>query len=252
MDRQVPTKREREQVATDELAERLDALTLPLANRVLGRAIEFDSEARAAAEAAADTMDYDTLRDVAAEVGITEDSLKKAILEELDTDKDHNATAVEWATMPGVIRGGVIASGSLDEVVERIRSQLRSERAPHPAGRRVAWVGGGSGGPIEVWSVTQNRPDRHLVGVDVDTRPARLKAWRWIVGAFLIASLFGSAFGGLVFLGLFVAGIVTVVSWVKRVARGIRRTVNGALGAAVDEGGSLPSSWLDVWERTPD
>ena len=97
------TKAQREQRAGEELADQLDALSKPLAERVLGRAIELDSAAQAEAEAAANTIDYDMLRDVALEVGISEDSLRKALLEELDTDKDHDVRPVERATVLGLI-----------------------------------------------------------------------------------------------------------------------------------------------------
>ena len=80
MTQQSLSREEREQRASDALAEQLQALARPLADRVLGRAIELDHEAREAAEAAANTIDYATLRDIAAEVGISEDSLKKALL----------------------------------------------------------------------------------------------------------------------------------------------------------------------------
>lgn len=256
MTQEFRTRHQREQRAADELADQLDALSRPMAERVLGRAIEIDSEARAAAEAAADTIDYDTLRDVALEVGISEESLKKALLEDLDTDKDHNARPVERATVPDTVRGGVIVSGLAEEVaarladhlerVEGLRQQRRSSgistewAPPQP---RQDW-------PAQTWTVTQRRNDRHLVEIDLTTAGARKKFWRWMMALVVISFLFGTPLGGLIGLGIFIAGVVAVVGWIKRIGRKARRSVNRALSAITDDGTSdEPHNWLEVWER---
>ncbi len=249
------SRQQREQRAADELAEQLDALSRPLAERVLGRAIELDGEARAQAEAAADTIDYDMLRDVALEVGISEESLKEALLQELDTEKDHDARPVERATVPDTVRGGVIVSGLVEEVAQRLgdylerveglqerrRSGISTEWAP-PAPRR-AW-------PAQTWTVTQSRNDRQLVEIDLTTSSARKKFWRWMMALVVISFLFGTPLGGLIGLGIFIAGVVAVVGWIKRLGRKARRSVNRALSAIADDGShDEPHSWLEVWER---
>jgi hypothetical protein len=249
------TRREREERAGEELADQLDSLSKPLAERVLGRAIELDGEAKAAAEAAADTIDYDMLRDVALEVGISEDSLKRALLEELDTDKDHDARPLERATVPDTVRGGVIVSGLADEVAQRLGDYLRrveglEERRRsgmtaewEPRERRRTW-------PAQTWTVTQNRNDRQLVEIDLTTAGARKTFWRWMMALIVISFLFGTPLGGLLGLAIFVAGVAAVVGWVKRIGRRARRSINRALGAmAGHEQGSEPRTWLEVWEQ---
>ena len=251
------TRRQREQRASEELADQLDSLSRPLAERVLGRAIQLDSEARAEAEAAADTIDYDMLRDVALEVGITEESLKEALLEELDTEKDHNARPVEKATVPDTIRGGVVVSGLAEEVARRLAEHLKRvegleerRRSGHtaiwvPRTARRSW-------PAQTWTVTQSRRDRQLVEIDLNTEKTRKTFWRWVTAIAVLSVLFGSPLGGFIGLGIFIAGVATVVGWVKRIGRKARRSVNRALASITDDDDDPPDNWLELWERLQD
>jgi hypothetical protein len=249
------TRREREQRASDELAAKLDALSRPLAERVLGRAIELDEAARAEAEAAADSIDYEMLKEVALEVGITEGALKRALLEELDTDKDHNPRPVERLTVPDAVHGGLIVPGKAAEVAERLRTHLAS--AAGGAGvagqqRRSIWAAAPrSAPPVHTRTVAQATSDRQLVEIDVETARSRGRAWRWLIAVLVLGALFGSPLGGLVILGIWVAGMVAVVGWLKRIGRSARRSINRALQAAAgDRNPQAPGSWLDVWEET--
>jgi hypothetical protein len=250
------SRAQREERASEALAAQLDSLSRPLADRVLGKAIELDHEAREAAEAAAETIDYDTLREIALEVGISEDSLKKALLQELDTEKDHNARPVERATVPDVVRGGLIVPGGPEEIGARLRDFFeRMEGFVQEAGSemRSTWrgpSGGRTNQRVGTWTVRQGHGNRQLVEVDVETAAVRKRAWRWIIGIAVLSLLFGNAFGSLVVLGVMIAGIVTVVGWVKRVARRARRGINRALNSLVDDGNNEPpEDWLTLWER---
>jgi len=250
------SRAEREARASEALAEQLDSLSRPLADRVLGKAIELDHEAREAAEAAAETIDYETLREIALEVGITEESLKKALLQELDTEKDHNARPVERATVPDAVRGGLIVPGGPEEIGARLRDFFeRIEGFVEEAGSemRSTWrvpAGRRPNQRVETWTVRQGRGNRHLVEVDVETATVRKRAWRWIIGIAVLSLLFGNALGSLVVLGVMLAGIVTVVGWLKRVARKARRGINRALNSLVDDGNDdPPQDWLTLWER---
>lgn len=246
------SRQAREQRAGDELADRLDALSRTLAERVLGRAIELDHQATTEAEAATETMDYDTLREIALEVGISEESLKRALLEELNTEKDHNAGPVERLTAPDAVRGGLIVDGRADEVADRLRSHLSEvegfQELRH-AGPFTAWEAGGRRRQsAQTWTVTQARNDRQLVEVDIETARARRRGWRWIIAIVILSMLFGNAFGALVMLGIWIAGVVAVVSWIKRISRRARRSINRALGALVDD--DAARKWLDLFEGT--
>ena len=83
----------------------------------------------------------------------------------------------------------------------------------------------------------------------VETGEARKKAWRWAIAIAILALLFGNALGSLVFLGVMIAGIVTVVGWLKRFARKARRQVNRALKSLVDNGENIADDWLEIFER---
>lgn len=249
---QSSSRAEREARASDELAARLDALSKPLAERVLGRAIELDHEAAQAAEAAAERIDYETLKEIALEVGISEKSLRRALLEELDTDLDHDPRPVEWATVPDTIRGGIIVPGTGEEIVRRLREYLEREGFRFAgSGEENVWTKKARPGrrSVAARTVEQSRGDRQLVELDVDTSRVRKNAWKWIIGLVILSLIFNGPIGGLVVLGIFIAGVAAVVSWVKRVARGARRTINRTLFALTDDDGDPPDRWLDVWER---
>jgi hypothetical protein len=217
-------------VASEELADRIEAVSQPLAERILGRAVELDAEQKAAARDASATLDYETLKSIALEVGITEEALKKALLEELDTDKDHGATPSERVTVPDTVRGGLIVPGSADELAARLDEFVRRTRAQ-----------------VEV--TPQGRTDRHLVSINIGTRPARRRAWVWILALVIFGPMLAQAAGAALGIGLFVFGVAAVVGWVRRIGRKVRRTVNQALNSILDDQVEEPKSWLELWER---
>lgn len=243
MTQQWASRAEREDQAGEELAARLDALSRPLAERVLGRAIELDHEARAEAEAAAETIDFAALKEVAFEVGISEDALKRALLEELDTDIDHNARPIERATVPDTVRGGLIVHGTADDVQRRLSEKLEDVATVIRRGRPAQ---------VAARTVPQARGNRQLVEVEAATAEARKRAWQWVIGMVIVGALFGNAIGGLIMLGLVVAGIATVVSWVRRIGRRARRAINRALSGLVDAEAEPAQDWLELWERVRD
>ncbi len=275
-DRRTLSRDEREQRAEQELAEQLQTLSRPLAEKVLGRAIALDAEAKKEAEEAAATIDYDTLKDVALEVGISEDALKKAILEEIDTDKDHNPRRIERAVGPDSVRGGVIVHGDPDEVSARLDSFVEALTGAARASRRPAAVVSRPGAAARnIRTIVVPQSDAvQLVEVEVDTSSARKKMWRWIIACFIIAMLFGNAIGTVAVLGIVVLSIALAVSWVRAMARFARNMVNRVLGSFFgkpsepgpsewldsralgsffgrpsEPHGQWPSEWLDIWER---
>ncbi len=248
---------QKEAEASEDLAEKLDALSRPLAERVLGRAIELDASAKAEAEAAAATIDYDTLKDIALEVGISEDSLKKAVLEQLDTEKDPDARPIERITVPDAVRGGLVVPGSAEDVAGRIAAHAERQGLMAVRRNQNQTIWSAAHRPeVETWTVTQNSPDRQLVEVGVKTSEARRKAWRWVVGFLIISALFGQAFAPLIAIGVWFFAVSAIFSWVRRIGRRARKGINQALGSLVealddDDGKPFdPEDWLAVWERT--
>lgn len=261
MVQQFDSREAREAVASEQLATQLEALSRPLAERVLGRAIEIQHEAEATEAAEAARIDYDDLRSIAMEVGISEDALKRALLEELDTERDHGASTIERLTAPEHIRGGTVVDGDRTEIERRLRNylerveglQLTSRDSTHLAwsnrrhGRRGDWV-------MESVTTDQRTAGKHLVELDFNTGAGRKRARRLALIAVILGTIFGGAIGGLavfggVALGI-AAGVAGAVSWVRRLTRSARRSINGALDAVNGRSGeSGPDrTWLDIWE----
>ena len=220
------TKREREEQASEELAAALDAVSSPMAERILGRAIELD-----AVDAATQTFGYEELRKIAAEVGISEEALRKALLEEIDTDKDLKPTVGERISVPRTVRGGIIVEGRPEAVRERLEDVIRRLHAAQ----------------YEV--VAQRNPDRSLVEITRKTGNLGRRALIFMALFFVFGPVLAQAVASALFLVLAIAAAVGVFAWVKRLGRRIRRSINTALNGLLDEPGE-PDSWLDVWERS--
>lgn len=220
------TKQAREEEASKELAAALDALSSPMAERILGRAIELD-----AAHPRKDTFDWDELRSIAEEVGISEKALRKAVLEEFDTDKDLNPDVTERITVPRNVRGGLIVDGKPEAVSERLGEIVRSLDDAR----------------YEV--VAQRSNDRTLVEVTRNTGKLGRRALIFIALFIFFGPVLAELVASVIFLALAAAAAVGVFAWVKRLGRRIRRSINAVLGSLLDEDGE-PGSWLDLWERS--
>lgn len=220
------SKRDREEQASEELAAALDALSSPMAERILGRAIELDS-----ARKEKETFTYEELQAIATEVGISEKALKRALLEEVDTDKDLNPDIGERITIPSTVRGGIIVKGGETAIRERLEQVMRRLHAAQ----------------YEV--VTQRDRDRTLVEIASRTGTAGRRALIFIALLFVFGPVLAQAVASVIFLALAVAAAVGVISWVKRLGRRVRRSINAALNSLLDDDGE-PDSWLDVWERS--
>ncbi len=263
-DRQTLSREQRERRAEEELADRLQALSRPVAEKVLGRAIELDAQAQKEAEEAAATIDYDTLKEVALEVGITEDALKRALLEEFDTDKDHNPRRIEKAVAPDAVRGGVIVSGDVDEVRQRLAAAVEAFTATRTTAGTMIGRPGSIARNIHT-SVVPQGDATHLVELHVDTGKARKNAWRWIIAIAILSMIFGGNFAPLAVLGAAAFFIGMTVWWVRTMASMARKLVNKVLGAffrkpedqpepgrvfqMTMQSGQWPQEWLDIWER---
>ncbi|MDH3731587.1 MAG: hypothetical protein OES13_10790, partial [Acidimicrobiia bacterium] len=141
------------------------------------------------------------------------------------------ATASERLTVPDTVRGGILAPGTVDELAARLDEFVKQTRAR-----------------VEV--TPQGRSDRQLVSINIGTRPARRRAWVWILALVIFGPLLARAVGSALVLGFFVFGVAAVVGWVRRIGRRVRRSVNRALNSILDEDSEEPKSWLDLWERS--
>lgn len=253
----------REALASDEIAEQLDSLSRPLAERVLGRAIELQSVQEAAEASDAAKIGYDDLREIALEIGIPEDALKRALLEELETERDHGATPMEKVTGPKTVRGGLIVEGDRGEIERKLRAYLEQVEGLQIAEDEPPRLG---------WRDTQNRPardrigfvqsittdqkdnKRHLLEIDISTAEGRKRARRIAIVAVILGTVFGGAIGGFAILGGILlgigAGVAGALSWLRRVTRKARNRVNQALGSVTttDEQRRNVTEWLELWE----
>lgn len=257
MDRQSLSKTEREERASEQLADKLDALSRPLAERVLGRAIELQAVAEEEALEEASKITYDDLRAIALEVGIPEEALRKALLEELDTEKDHGATPTERVTGPRHVRGGVVVDIDDDEIQRRLRRYFEQRAGLEFAGRGEEWMWWRRGGPfgdrvIESITTTQSDGDHRLVELDVDTTPDRGKALRTaLIIAFLI-TIFGGPAGFAVLVLFGIAALTASAVFLgtfRRFVRRARRGINQALEFLMNDDEGRAENWLDVIEE---
>ncbi len=224
-------RRRRERRAEDELADAIETVSPAMAERILGRAIEMDAQRLEEARRRAATFDYDDLKSIAEEVGITEEALREALREEFNTDKDHDPTITERLTLPDAVRGGVIVAKSQEELasmLDRVVARVRAANA-------------------EV--VPQRDRRRSLVEVEARTSPLRKRAVLLIALFFILGPALAQALASLLFLGIAVVAIAGVVAWVKGISRRVRRAVNRALGELAGGDGE-PESWFEVWERS--
>lgn len=259
MQRESHTVAAREAAASKELAERLDTLSRPLAERILGRAIEIQHEAQSRADSEAASIGYEELRDIALEVGIPEDALERALLEELETERDPGATRLERLTTPKHIRGGTVVAGDRSEVERRLREYLEATGGLELIEQRTDGLTWGESRQREQrvlasHTTDQRREDRHLLELDFNTAAGRKKARRLALVAIILGTIFGGAIGGLAIVGGIgvgiAAGVAGAVAWMRRIGRAARRRINGALEAAANDQPprTHDRTWLDVWE----
>jgi len=234
-------KRQRRQRAAEELVDALDAVSAPMAERILGRAIAADSQRQAKEQ---NTFDYEELRKIAGEVGVSEESLQQALLEEFDTDLDRNPSVTERLTLPDEVRGGVIIDrpeAELAEALEKLTARIQERMA----GRAEAVVE----------AVQQPDGLRTLVEVRSSTTPNRRRGLWLIVLLVLFGPLLGQLLASVLFLGVAAIAVVSVVAFMKGVARRFRRAVNEGLSGLVEDNWDRDrqfdgSDWISIWERS--
>lgn len=112
-----------------------------MAENVLARAIELHHE-ELDPDPAAESVSYAQLASIAAEIGIDGDLLRRALVEQLETEHDDGSSLVDLVLGPGVITGGMVAEGSREEVAAQLDEWMRELESMYPtrqAGETTTW-----------------------------------------------------------------------------------------------------------------
>lgn len=124
--------------AEAQLADRLDRLSAPLAEQVMRRAIDLHHDEQFDEDT---SVSFDELAGLAAELGIGSDIVRRALLEQLDTEHETKAR-FHRLFGPGSLSGGIVAEGDVEAVADQIDEWMRDVEGMHPLrqrGQTVTW-----------------------------------------------------------------------------------------------------------------
>lgn len=250
-----------EAAAGEHLADRLDALSRPLAERVLRRAIALQQESDHGPE----TISRRALEQIAGELGIDEAAVVAALRDELESGVE--AGSGRWRRIaPERVTGGRVVDGDRAEVTDAVVRWMTRHEGMRPrsraAGGGIRWekddrwrtalrqglkLSRGTGTLRNLPSVVHRQTaigvDEHLVEIDADT--AIVGRTAAAVGGGLAAA--GAVAGGAVAAGIgggpdivqFLAGFVPLAaagagsalaiarSWTSSVRKSIERALDG-------------------------
>lgn len=245
-----------------EALNRLDALSRPLAERVLQRAIELHSED----QHGPDRLTRSQLDQIASELGIDPKYISAALVSELETTADLPGRSLrERVFAPDRITGGQLIHGDRATVEKAIINWLRAaegfrprartgsgytwERDDHWATKMRLTLGDkqGTGSLRGLKTITHRHTDtgdgRHLVELDADTRVVSWTA-AGIAGGSAALGLVGgtvaAAMGDsgsnlfefmIVAIPTFTAGVtaslITAKTWASSIRKGLDRALDG-------------------------
>ncbi len=240
------------------VADRLDALSMPLAERVIRRAIELDDRF------AVERMSRETLDRIAAELGIPAAAVQRALVEELAADTPRPLSVRERLLAPDQVSARVIVEGEPRQVAlavdrwmtrhEGMRPRARDrfgtkyEKDPNlfTALRMGLKMGKGTGSLRNLGSVTVRQTDvggdAQLVELEADTSivskvAAGVGSGLGVLG--ILAGIFAAAQPGdpdvvqflLPALPALIVGAVAAVSiakgWIHSIRTGVERAIDG-------------------------
>ncbi len=245
---------------TPDTFDRLDALSRPLAERVLNRAIALHHDE----VHGPDRITRKQLDQIAKELGIEPEFVQAALVAELETGNDADAHSIKALLLaPDRITGGRIVEADRSTVERSIIEWLRGEEGFRPrtkTGSGYKWerddhwatklrmsVGGSKPSLRGLKTVTHRRTDlgdgRHLVELDADAKVVSMTG-AGIIAGFGAASVLGgvAAAAGIAggndlaqFLAAMVptaatglaAGLITTKTWAASIRRGIDRALDG-------------------------
>jgi len=249
------------------LADRLDRLSVPLAENVLRRAIELHHED----EFGGGTIDVAMVEQIGAELGIGADVIRRALLEELQTERDDASGIVERLFGPDRVTGGIVTRSAGDEIDARVEEWMRRHEGLRPraqSGRSVRWerdpgIGSalrrgmkrtqGTGAlrtsPRVITRQTEVGSNEHLVEIEADTSNTKtesagigLAAGLGAIGVGVGVAAVGSfAPEPVEFLAAFLPGLGAAIfaasayarARIKRTKDGINRALDGILHPVV-------------------
>ena len=261
---------------TSEVADRLDGLSAPRADRVLRRAIELQSDS-----------DYDdphfdlaTIARVADELGVHRDLVARALTEELNKPEEFIPTSLsERVYGPRQVSEQALVAGDRLAVDRAIRNWMvkhegmqvtRSHaegtewvkrQSPVNSIRQGLKLAGGTGALRNVGAthkVETVTDDQHVVSLRTDTKMAHIGATAATVGGVIagIATLIplGLAVGWTVGItaGIGIIGTVAGVSvavartWIGQIRRGLQRAVTGIAHPEVANQDSVGQAVFDI------
>lgn len=126
------------QRADMQLADRLDRLSVPMAENVLRRAIDLHQDQTFDDS----TIGWKEIETVGAELGIDTATLRQALLHELETEQDDTQSVFDQLFAPGTVTGGIVAEADAATVLDRLDTWMREHEGMSPVRRRggaVMW-----------------------------------------------------------------------------------------------------------------
>ena len=242
----------------DRVASRLDALSMPLAERVIRRAIELDDRLER------DRISRDALNQIAAELGIGASVVQRALVEELAADTPRSSTLRQRLLAPDQVSKRTVVDGNPRQVAlavdrwmtrhEGMRPRARDrfgttyEKDPNifTSLRMGLKLGRGTGSLRDLGSVTVRQTDVaegvQLVELEADTAIVS-KVAAGVGGGLAVAGLVAGVFSALQPGGSDVAQFVapalpapavgagTAVAiakgWLHAIGSGVERAIDG-------------------------
>ncbi len=224
----------------ERLADRLDRLSLPLAENVIRRAIELHHDQ----EFEGGTIDVATVEQIAGELGIGPEMIRRALLDELQTERHDDDGLLDRLLGPDRVTGGLVTKSASEDLDRQVEEWMRRHEGMRPRAknrRAVRWErdpGIGSAlrrgfkraqgtGALRTWPQVTTRQtevghDEQLIEIEADT--SKVKAESAGVGA-------ATAFGA-VAIGAAVAAAGTFAPDVVEFLTGFLPALGGAILAA--------------------